>query len=353
MLTVTDSPRTAWRNAFVAAPGHLDAATCGLPTRATAQSLHSALDAWQAGEADLAAYDAAVARSRGAFAQVVGVPPEWVAVGSQTSVLVGGVAASLPDGARVLLADGDFSSVTYPFLAQADRGVRVRSVPLHALADELRPGTDLVAFSAVQSSDGRIADLVAIADAARATGTRTLVDLTQSAGWLPVDASGFDITVTAAYKWLCSPRGVAFATVHPRALAALRPVHAGWYAGLDPWASCYGTTMRLADDARRLDVSPAWLAWVGAAPALDLAAGLDAAQVRDHDVALADSLLAGLDLPAGGSAIVALDDPSGTRRAALTAAGLRVSGRAGRVRLAFHLWNDESSVAAALTALRP
>ncbi|ERK70936.1 hypothetical protein N136_02723, partial [Leifsonia aquatica ATCC 14665] len=37
--------------------------------------------------------------------------------------------------------------------------------------------------------------------------------------------------------------------------------------------------------------------------------------------------------------------------AALTAAGLRASGRAGRARVAFHLWNSPDDVRTALHAL--
>ena len=46
------------------------------------------------------------------------------------------------------------------------------------------------------------------------------------------------------------------------------PLFAGWYAGADPWSSCYGGEVELASDASRFDVSPAWQAFVGAEPAL-------------------------------------------------------------------------------------
>ncbi|MDQ1564443.1 MAG: hypothetical protein QOI14_1394, partial [Actinomycetota bacterium] len=36
----------------------------------------------------------------------------------------------------------------------------------------------------------------------------------------------------------------------------------------------------------------------------------------------------------------------------LTAAGIRASGRAGRLRASFHLWNTESDVTAVMAALR-
>ncbi|WP_029290829.1 aminotransferase class V-fold PLP-dependent enzyme [Cellulomonas sp. HZM] len=335
---------------FAPAPGYLDAATCGLPTSATADAMRAAVDDWQAGRADLAVYDDAVDRSRRAYARLVGVGPQDVAIGSQTSALVGLVAASLPDGAEVLTVTDDFTSVVFPFLAHTDRGVTVRHVPLAELADAIRPRTALVAFSLVQSRDGAVADADAIVRAAAAVGALTLCDVTQ-AGWMPVDAGRFDITVCSAYKWLCAPRGVAFLTVARPALAQLRPLHAGWYAGDDRWGSCYGPHMRLADDARRLDVSPAWLCWVGAAPALEAWAGADAHAVRDHAVGLADALLSRIGLAPRGSAIVSLPDPDERLAGALRAAGCRVAGRAGGVRLGFHAWNDRDDVERAGGAL--
>jgi len=69
---------------------------------------------------------------------------------------------------------------------------------------------NVVAFSAVQSSDGEVADLAAIAAAARAHGALTVVDATQAAGWLPLAAGRFDAVVVSGYKWLLSPRGTAY-----------------------------------------------------------------------------------------------------------------------------------------------
>ncbi|MDM7829759.1 aminotransferase class V-fold PLP-dependent enzyme [Cellulomonas edaphi] len=343
---------TDLRSEFAHAPGYIDAATVGLPALATLAALRDALDEWQAGRADLHAYDAAVAAARTSYARLVGVAPTDVAIGAQTSALVGLVASALPDGAEVLVVDGDFSSVVYPFLAHADRGITVRHAPLAALADEVRPTTAVVAFSLVQSRDGSVADVDAVLAAARSAGALTLCDTTQ-AGWMPVDASRFDVTVCSAYKWLAAPRGVAFLTARREVVEGLRPLAAGWYAGDDVWGSCYGPNMRLATGARGLDVSPAWLCWVGAAPVLELWAATDMAAVRAHAVGLADSLRAGLSLAPGGSAIVSLPDASGAVGDRLRAAGCRVAGRAGGVRLAFHVWNDADDVSRALTALAP
>ena len=82
--------------------------------------------------------------------------------------------------------------------------------------------------------------------------------------------TSFDFVSCAAYKWLLSPRGTAFGVVQPERLGTLRPLYAGWYAGDDPWTAIYGPPLRLARDARRLDISPAWLSWSGTVPALEL-----------------------------------------------------------------------------------
>ncbi|GMA31213.1 aminotransferase class V-fold PLP-dependent enzyme [Litorihabitans aurantiacus] len=341
----------ALRAAYPQVRGHLDAATCGLPLLGTVVAMQRALQEWQDGAACAVRYGETVERARGLAARVLGVPTSWVATGSQTSVAVGTVAAGLPDGARVVVVEDDFTSVTYPFTQHADRGIEVVAVPLEGLADAVARGCDAVAFSLVASRTGHLADVDAVLEAAHDVGALTLADLTQAAGWLPVTAERFDVTVTSGYKWLSCPRGTAVTTVAPAARDHLRATSAGWYASESPWDGVYGTTPRLAPDARRFDVSPAWLAWVGAVPALEAYAAVDLAGVRDHDVALANAFRAGVDLPPGESAIISLPDPDGAARARLEAAGCRVAGRGGGVRLAFHVWSDAEDVELALASL--
>lgn len=334
---------------FDVEPGYLSAASCGVPPRGSVAALAADLERWRIGRASPADYDETVAQTRQAYARLVGVPTARVAIGSQTSVLTGIVAASLPAGAEVLIAEGDFTSIVYPFLSVG--GLRVRSAPLEELPARVRSGTTLVVFSLVQSATGQVAPAREIAAAARAHGAATLVDLTQAAGVLPVEAAMFDVTVCHAYKWLCAPRGVAFLTVLPEFAAGLRPLAAGWYAGIDPWSSIYGDQMHLAPDARRFDVSPAWQAFAGARPAIELFANADIASLWQHATGLGDRLCRGLGLPEQHQAIVAWPDPDGRQVARLTEAGVRVAGRAGRVRAAFHVWNTVADVDAALAAL--
>ena len=354
MSALSRTPSIALQDAIsqfdrAAVRGYFGAASVGIPTRKTVEAQLADIERWRTGSLSPADYDGTVERTRGHYARLVGVDLERVGIGSQTSVMVSLFATAVPPGAEVLLVDGDFSSMMFPFLQRQD--IRTRCVPLDRLAAEIGDDTWLVAFSHAQSSSGAIADVDAIVRAAGRFGAFTLCDTTQSAGVHPVDASLFDATVCHAYKWLCSPRGVAFLTINERLGHHVSPAQAGWYAGDDVWGSCYGPDMRLAQSARRYDVSPAWPVWVGAEPAVRMFAALDIAEIWERASGLGDALCDALGIPQQHQAIVTWADPEGRDLKRLTDAGLTVSGRAGRLRAAFHLWNDESDVAALAGAL--
>ncbi len=333
--------------------GYLAVASIGLPPRAAVEALTADLASWAAADTDPQGYDRVVEATRASYAAIVGVPVDRVAQGSQTSVLTAVVAAAVPRGAEVLIPEGDFSSIEFPFLQRELAGeILVRVVPLTALAEEISDDTWLVGFSAVQSASGIVADLDAIIESAARHGAFTFCDVTQAAGVLPVDAGRFDVTVCHTYKWLCAPRGVAFLTLSERFDALMTPVQAGWYAGESIWTSTYGPAMTLASTARRFDVSPAWQAWTGAEQSLALFAGLDIGEVWERTSGLGDALCTALGIPEQHQAIVTWPDASGNDLKKLHAAGVRAAGRAGRLRASFHLWNDESDVDAVVRALR-
>ncbi|WP_255252742.1 hypothetical protein [Curtobacterium sp. 'Ferrero'] len=111
-------------DSFVDGSGYLAACTAGLPTHGTLAAMRADLDAWGRAASSPITYGALVEEGRALFARIVGVDPSRVATGSQTSAMVAVAAAALPDGAEVVVPDGDFSSVVFPFHAQAYRGVR-------------------------------------------------------------------------------------------------------------------------------------------------------------------------------------------------------------------------------------
>jgi selenocysteine lyase/cysteine desulfurase len=327
---------------------YLNTASFGLPPQPAWEAFQTALDEWRHGRTSWEHWAEATNASREAFARLVGVPVDRVAAGSTVSQFVGVIAASIPDGARVVVPEIDFASLLFPFLVHEQR-LDVVTVPLDRLADAVDELTDVVAFSAVQSSNGQVADVDAVLRAAAANEALTILDATQACGWLPLDASRFDALVCATYKWLLCPRGTALLTVSDRLQAQTEPLLAGWYAGGDVYSSYYGRPLRLADTARRFDTSPAWFDWVATAPAIEtlLAIGIEA--IHDHDLGLANRFRAGLGLEPSDSAIVSTDVPGAAEK--LTAAGILASVRAGSLRASFHAYNTADDVDAALTAL--
>ncbi|MFE0448784.1 aminotransferase class V-fold PLP-dependent enzyme [Streptomyces fungicidicus] len=290
---------------------------------------------------------------RGAYARLAGVPAGRVAAGATAALHTSLIAASLQPGAEVLTAEDDFTSVLNAFHTRGD--LKVRAVPLERLADSVRPGTALVAVSAAQSADGRIADLAALREAARTHGARTYVDFSQAAGWLPMEAGAFDYSVSITYKWLLGPHGAAFLVV-PEDLGDLPPVQASWVGAEQPWASCYGPVAELAGSARRFDSSPALFSYAGLRASLELVEEIGVDTVRAHDLALADRFRAGLaerghtPVPAPGSPIVSVPG-LGRLQPELAEAGIQVSDRAGNLRASFHLYNTADDVDRLLEAL--
>jgi selenocysteine lyase/cysteine desulfurase len=338
-----------------ATPGWLNTASYGLPPRPAWNALQAALDEWRHGRTSWEHWDQSTTRARESFARLLGVSPSDVCVGSTVSGLLGPVAASIPSGTRVIVPSVEFTSNLFPWLVQARRGVEVVTVPTGELAHAVAsPGTGgrgptLVAFSAVQSATGEVADFDTIVDQARRVGATVIVDATQAAGWLPLPWSRADVVVVAGYKWLMAPRGTAYAYLSPAVRDDFVPLSAGWYAGADPHTSYYGPPLRLASDARRFDVSPAWFSFVGAAPALDLLLEIGLERIHAHNVGLANRFCTGLGLPPTDSAIVSTDIADAEQK--LAHAGVRAAVRGGRVRLSFHVYNTVADVDRAVTAL--
>lgn len=345
--------RIAFGAEFSGAAGFLNSPTYGLPPRFLTRALLDCFAQWESGHMDARSFDEPVRAGRAGYAALTGVPAASVVMGGSASALLGLVAAAVPDGSRGATLTGEFTSTTFPFAAQGGRGVTL----VELSADELL-GTatdyDFVTVSLVQSATGAVLDADALRAAVAGSDTLTIVDVTQAAGWKSLDLGWADVTVAAVYKWLLSPRGTAFMSVSPRVAELMTPHAANWYAGTDPWQSIYGLPLRLADDARRFDTSPAWFGALGAGLALPWLAALDAAAVEAHALRLAATLRSELELPPHPSAIVSLSGDAVTADATdrLARAGIRASVRAGAVRVGFHLYNTDDDLDRLLDALR-
>ncbi|MFE7777538.1 aminotransferase class V-fold PLP-dependent enzyme [Streptomyces sp. NPDC057445] len=338
---------------FAPTSTYLNTSSCGLLPRRSVEAVRKLAQEIADGRPEGSGSSESVEAARASFARLVGVSADRVATGGSVAVHVGLIAASLPAGAEVVVPEGEFSSMVTPFTTRGD--LKVRYAPLDGIAGAVGPGTTLVALSAVQSADGRIADLSAVRASAAAHGARVLLDASQAAGWLPVDAGAYDYTVTAAFKYLLCPRGASFLTVTEAAQESLVPAHAGLFAAEDPSGSTYGPVEEFARSARRYDEPPSFLAYHAAEQSLPLLEKIGVDAVHAHNTALAARFRAGLvelghsPVP-GDSGIVAVPG-LGERQPRLARAGVVVSARAGNLRASFHLYNSEADVDRALDVL--
>jgi selenocysteine lyase/cysteine desulfurase len=319
-------------------------------------------------------------RLKAALGRLVGVPADQVILGNSTSyglqVLVQGV--DWRQGDEVLLVDGDFPATIVPWLPLAERGVRVRLLrPEGAALDagqleaELTPATRLFCTSWVFSFSGHTVDLAALGRVCRRAGVTFVVNGSQAVGAAPLDLAGLpvDALVSCGFKWLCGPYGTGFCWLAPDLLASLTHPPAYWLGHLAQDELGQETEPRLRDDlgaavwdvfgtANFLNFRP-WTASV------EYLLGLGVDRVAARDQALVERFLQGLDPDSyrlvsprsgpGRSTLVVCGHRHPGRTQGLyerlTAAGVDVALRRGRLRVSPHLYNTEADIDRALEVL--
>jgi cysteine desulfurase / selenocysteine lyase len=315
--------------------------------------------------------------TRRAAATLMGADTTRIAIVSSASEALNQFVWWLRPGARqnVVLLDGDFPSVTLPWLRVAEEsGVEIRFVATRddpalanavAIRDHVDERTAAICVGHVQYAGGHRIDLAALREAAEPTGAFLVVDATQSLGAVGVDVTEtpVDLLVASSHKWLCAPHGAALCYLGPR-LDGFRPPFVGWRGAADA-AAFDGRTLRLASDARRAEVGT--IAY-GAAHAL--AAGIDylerlgRTRIEAHLLSLTKRLAYGLchldariltpALARQRAGIVSARFPDHEAEALverLKSHRVFVSARQDAVRFAVHVFNDIGDIDGALAAV--
>jgi selenocysteine lyase/cysteine desulfurase len=281
---------------------------------------------------------------------------------------------------EVVVFDGDYGTVVYPFLAREARGeLQVRVVPTAAdglvTVEEVRaaigPRTRAVALSWVRFDSGARCDLDAIAAACRERGVWCIVDAIQGLGVFPIDvrAAGIDALAAGCHKWQCGLAGLGVLYLAAPRLTELRPTRAGLDAfdhPADYLSTGYPFTPRAVlarvEDGAKPEVA---IAALGAALDLFDAAGRDA--IRDQVYAVTQHLCDGWESvkgvvrsPRGAetwSGILALEPPRGLDAhelcGRLLAAGVMLGERDGALWIGAHAYTTISDADAVLSAVQP
>lgn len=318
---------------------------------------------------------------RDQVAAFIGAAPSEIGFVRNTADGMGFAAESLPAdrGDDVVVFDGDYGTVVYPFMARERRGeLRVRVQPSSAdgvvtaemVADAIGPRTRSVALSWVRFDSGARCDLAGIAAVCRDRGVWCVVDAIQGMGMLPLDvhAVGVDVLAAGSHKWQCGLAGLGVLYVAAERLGEMRPTRAGLDAfdhPADYLTAGYPYSPRPSvarvEDGAKPEVA---IAALGESLGLLASVGLDAISAQVYSVTqyLCDGFVA-----AGGSVrspraagewsgILALEPPQGIDAdqlcARLLSEGVIVGARDGTLWIGAHAYTNIADADPILQAVR-
>ncbi len=236
------------------------------------------------------------------FARLIGAQPHEIAIAPSVSAALSEIVSGLDlgDRTKVVLADMDFPTLSYQWLARERQGTEVAFVesedkitlPAERFREQIDQRTGLVATSRVFYLSGYIQDIPTLAKMAHEQGALLLVDDYQGTGQIPIDvkAADVDFLVTGTLKWLMGGQGVAFIYVREELIPRLQPTHTGWWAARDQFQ--FNTReFTYRDDAQRLEAgTPPMPSIYIASAALDIILEIGVDRIRERTRWLADDL---------------------------------------------------------------
>jgi L-cysteine/cystine lyase len=214
---------------------YLNAGSMGPVARPTVQAMIDRLardrERGRSGEGFLTEMWELRATARSLIADLLGVPPEGVALTASTTNGCGIVCTGLRLGAgdEVVTTDVEHFGLLGPLHATGARvrvaGVRDRPAEeaLEAILAEVGPRTKLLALSHVAWTTG---NELPVHELKRETQLPMLVDGAQTAGAIPVDVSPFDYYTVSGQKWPCGPDATgALYVADPESLQVMAPTY--------------------------------------------------------------------------------------------------------------------------------
>jgi len=242
-----------------------------------------------------------------AAARLFSARPEDIAVGSSATELISSLAWAVApvSGTNIVSTDIVFPSTLYPWLRVSRlTGCEVRLakgrdgyVEHGDIIGLIDNNTAVVCVSHVEYGGGQRYDLHELSAAAHNHGALLVVDATQSAGAIPIDAPGLglDALITGAYKWLCGPFGAAVMYLAPSLQEVLEPGLVGFRSHKDMW-DLQADRLEFPKTAHRFEFSTmAYGCAIGLARSIEYLVDIGVERIFSYNRHLADILIEGLE----------------------------------------------------------
>ena len=313
------------------------------------------------------AQEAQIARTRTSIARAWGVDVASIGFVSNVAEGVAIVAESLDwrDGDNLVIDANEYPSVVGPFLARRNPRVslrQARGTATNRFVECVDARTRVIGVSYVSYLTGERHDLSALRAFADSVGALLVVDFTQAAGYLPIQASIADFAFSACYKWLLGVTGVAVAYWNRARQPEWSPSSAGWYS-FEPGSRGYDNPPPLRDDALRFTRgNPAHASVYVLTDALDYAAAYEVRDIQAHVQRMTTEMLdrlAALRIPTltpadpacHGASICVPSRHAQAIAERLAQRGVLAWNGHGRIRFSFHGYNSSRDIDQAIGAL--
>ena len=185
-----------------------------------------------------------IADARKAGSQLLNCEPDEVSLVGPTSLALSLVAAGLKfrKGDNILIYHDDYPSNVYPWLALAERGVKVRLLNTRGLGiiraidvmGQVDENTRLVALASNHFISGYRLDHNAVGKFLRERGILFCLDAIQTLGAFPTTVENVDFLAADSHKWLLGPCGAGIFYVKKYLQEKLNPPIYGWHNVRNP-----------------------------------------------------------------------------------------------------------------------
>ncbi len=293
-------------------------------------------------------------------------PDEVVPMGG-TAAGINTAANSLPlrPGDNVLVLDGDYPAVIYPWLNLASKGVLTKFVPpvrgglnLDVLESRIDARTRAIAVSTAMFATGYRNDMAAIGNLCRERGIYFVADGIQTLGAFPLDVQEcrIDLLACGSQKWLLGAMGAGFLYCRHELLRDLQPgAYVGSASTVDP-LNFLDYNFTLQDTSERFSLgTPNDLGLVALSASLALLHEVGIERISQRVLELTDVLVDELHrrgytvlsnlAPERRTGIIVIDVPDAQLQyERLLAAGVVTSARGAGLRVSPHFYNTDEDV---------
>ncbi len=313
--------------------------------------------------------------ARGAFAGLINVGPDEIAVTTSLSAGVSALASGLrfTKRSKVVITDWEFPTIGQIWHAQEARGARVThvsaaddgTIPLEHFERAIDDDTLIVALTHVCYRNGAMLDVPAVVELAHQRGALVLLDAFQAIGSLPVDVAelGVDFLGAGVLKYLLGSAGLGFFYCRRDLVERVWPTQTGWFADENIFAMDHTDYSPARTAARFQSGTPPVPSIYAGIAGIELMQEIGIAETREHVQNLNAHLLEGLDelqakvvtprAPERRGALMCVKSTdANTLVAALGEEGIVTSERDNNLRISAHCYNTGEDIDTVLAALQ-